>query len=363
MRRLSVPLPDDRAYPIVLWDGGLERLGQTLLEIFPAGRAFLVTNPVVGALYGDAAAQSLEAAGFSVITLQIPDGEAHKTVQTWMGLVEALLNAGIDRRTPVIALGGGVTGDIVGFAAATAMRGVPLVQVPTTLLAMVDSSVGGKTGVNSPRGKNLIGAFHQPSLVFAPLRTLQTLDDAELRCGLGEAIKHGVLDDVEIMRLCAANATEILNRDPSVLGELVERCCRVKASVVAQDEREAGVRALLNLGHTVGHAIERALGYGQMRHGECVALGLVAEARWAVARGDCDAKIVRDIVDVLDTLEMSTTPPKGLDVAALVAAAGADKKLSRGTLSTAILEKMGQARLERVPASEIPAMMAQLLEM
>lgn len=362
MKRLTVPLPGGRDYPILISGGGLEGLGAVVRERFLGERVFLVTNEVVAELYAAAARASLEAAGFSVTLVQIPDGESHKTLQTWQSVVDALLGAGIDRKTPVLALGGGVTGDIVGFAAASVMRGVPLVQVPTTLLAMVDSSVGGKTAVNAARGKNLIGAFYQPELVFAPLATLKTLDPAEVRCGLGEVVKHGLLQDPEIVRLCEEQAEDILALEVGVVSELVERCCRVKADVVAADEREKGLRAILNLGHTVGHAIEQALGYGTMRHGECVALGMLAEARWAVARGVCEPAVVTRLEEVLRRLGLPGAAPDGLDMEALVEAAGADKKLSRGTLTTAILERVGRVRLEHVPASEISAMMAQLLE-
>lgn len=358
---LTVDLPGGRAYPIHVVDGGLEGLGETLAAAISPRRVALVTNPVVGALYQDAAIDSLSAAGFSPELLHIPDGEAHKTVQTWHMLVESLLRAGIDRKTPVIALGGGVTGDIVGFAAATALRGVPLVQVPTSLLAMVDSAVGGKTGVNSPRGKNLIGAFYQPALVYAAMGTLKTLDLAEIRSGLGEVIKHGLLRDRALFELCAAHPDEILALDPVLMRQLVVRCCTVKAAVVAEDERESGIRAILNLGHTVGHAIENRLGYGEMRHGECVAVGVIAEARWAAARGDCAPELPAQIQAVTARLGLPTAAPT-LRIEALLDAAQSDKKLSRGTLSTAILEDIGKVRLARIPADEIPAMMAQLLE-
>jgi len=362
MRRLSVSLPTGQGYPILISPGGIDGLGTALVEVFSPCRVCLVTNPVVGALYLDDAVRGLERAGFTVTCLEIPDGEAHKTLDTWRALVEAMLSARVNRRTPVIALGGGVTGDIVGFAAATVMRGAPLVQVPTTLLAMVDSSVGGKTAVNAARGKNLVGAFYQPRLVFAPLQVLGTLPLAEIRCGLGEVVKHGLLQDPAIVALCEQHPEAILSLEPAVIGELVERCCAVKAGVVAQDEREAGLRAILNLGHTVGHAIERALGYGTMRHGECVAIGMLAEARWAHRRGDLPARAVARIAGVLGVLGLPTAAPPGVDVAALVEAAGADKKLAQGTLSTAILEDVGRVRLAQVPAAEIPAMMQALSE-
>ena len=352
----------ERTYPIHIRPE-LAGLGAAVAATLPrARRVAVVTNPVVGALYGAATQESLRAAGLEPVLLELPDGEAHKTVQTWAQLVEDLLDARIDRETPVLALGGGVTGDVVGFAAASVLRGVPLVQVPTTLLAMVDSSVGGKTAVNARRGKNLVGAFYQPALVYAPLETLQTLDAAEIRSGLGEVVKHGLLQDPALLELCEQQAAAILAREAGVLARLVAGCCRVKAAVVAQDERETGLRAILNLGHTVGHALEAVLGYGTMRHGECVALGLVAEARWAAQRGDCDAAVPARIVRALEGLGIAVSAPSWVTLMAMDAAAGADKKVVRGTLTTAILEDVGRVRLEQVPTTEIAAMMAQLVE-
>ncbi|MEL6345996.1 MAG: 3-dehydroquinate synthase [Myxococcota bacterium] len=347
-------------YPIQIEDGGLERLGAAVTQALPsANRVIVVTNPVVGPLYADAAAQSLTAAGLAVETLTIPDGEDQKTLDTWRALVEALLAVGIDRRTPVAALGGGVTGDIVGFAAASVMRGVPLVQIPTTLLAMVDSAVGGKTAVNTPRGKNLVGAFHQPRLVFSAMGTLQTLDPAELRGGLGEVVKHGVLGDVELFEICQARADEIARLAPGVMRRLVDGCCRVKADIVAEDTRERGRRALLNLGHTVGHAIELVAGLGTLRHGACVGLGMIAEARWAAARGACAPAVPGLIAAVLGGLGLPTAPPV-LPVDALIASANADKKRVGDQIATAVEEAIGQVRLETVPVTEISAMMSML---
>lgn len=349
----------ERAYPIHVVDGGLEGLGAAVAAVLPPGRAAVVTNPVVGALYRDAAMDSLTAAGFDPFCVMIPDGEASKTIDTWHALVESLLAARMTRSTPVIALGGGVTGDIAGFAAASVMRGCPLVQVPTTLLSMVDSSVGGKTGVNSPRGKNLVGAFYQPRLVYAGIQTLTTLDIAEIRSGLGEVIKHGLLQDPSLFALCEARPEDILSLSPDVMRSLVVGCCRVKADVVAQDERESGIRAILNLGHTVGHAIENALGYGEMRHGECVGIGMLAEARWAVEERSCDPEVPVRLRACMERLQMPTRAP-AVGLEQLIVAARADKKLSRGTLSTAILETIGRVRLERIPSGEILSMMARL---
>lgn len=356
---LTVDLPGGRAYPIHVVDEGLEGLGVTMAEQISPRRAAVVTNPVVGALYLEAAMESLAAAGFEPIAVEIPDGEAHKTISTWHALVEDLLAAKVTRSTPIIALGGGVTGDITGYAAASVLRGCPLIQVPTSLLAMVDSAVGGKTGVNSPRGKNLIGAFYQPRLVYAATQTLTTLSQEEIRSGLGEVIKHGLLQEPAIFDRCERDYEAILRRDPVVMRELVIGCCRVKADVVAADERESGIRAILNLGHTVGHAIENTLGYGEMRHGECVGVGMLAEARWAVAEKGCERNLPGRLKACMERLEMPTSAPT-LSMEQLIVASSADKKLSRGTLSTAILEDVGRVRLEQIPESEIRAMMAQL---
>jgi 3-dehydroquinate synthase len=353
--RMSVDL-GERSYPIHMETGGLERLGPVLLEVLgPTPRVVLVSNPVVAPLHGPAAEASLRGAGIELVSLQVPDGEASKGLGTWQELVLELLEAGVDRHTPVLALGGGVTGDVVGFAAATALRGLPFVQVPTTLLAMVDSAVGGKTGVNTSHGKNLVGAFHQPVLVFSAMQTLQSLPQRELRCGLGEVVKHGVLADPALLDLCVSAGPEILAGEGDVLAELVRRSCLIKAAVVSADERESGQRVVLNLGHTVGHALETVLsGTAQpLPHGECVAIGLLAEARWAVSKGACSAAVPERIATVLGVLGLPTAPPpvRMLD---LVAAAGFDKKVHRGRLKTAIIEAIGRVRLTDIDAAEIP---------
>lgn len=356
---LDVPVAGG-SYPVHVVRGGLDGLGEAMAGVLPPGPAVVVTNPVVGALYLDAALASLEAAGFAPRTVEIPDGEVHKTVETWHRLVEDLLAVGVDRTTPVVALGGGVTGDVAGFAAATVLRGVPLVQVPTSLLAMVDSAVGGKTGVNSPRGKNLVGAFHQPRLVYAAMSVLSTLDEAEMRCGLGEVVKHGVIRDPELFEFCASHAESIRARDADAMAVLVERSCRVKAAVVAADEREQGLRSILNFGHTVGHAVETALGHGHLRHGECVAIGMVAEARWAASQGYCRAEVPEAVAQVLIELGMPVGLPEAVDLDRLRAAASFDKKVARGTLRTAVLERIGRVRLERIPVADLSVMLAHL---
>jgi 3-dehydroquinate synthase len=341
-----------RSYPIVVVPGGYEGLGSAVVDALRPRRVVVVSNPVVAPLYGDAVRRSLVAAGIAVDEVLVPDGEAQKSVTTWAALVDALLDLRVDRRTPVLALGGGVTGDLVGFAAATVLRGVPLIAVPTSLLAMVDSSVGGKTGVNSPHGKNLVGAFHQPSLVYAAIETLSSLPDAELRCGLGEVVKHGILGDPELFALCELQADAVLRAESALMVDLVVRNCRVKAAVVEQDEREEGLRAVLNLGHTVGHAFETALGHGTLRHGECVALGLVAEVAWSARRGTCDQALVARLIDTLLRLELPTSAPD-VDPGAVLAAAGVDKKVAHGTITTAVVRDLGDVVLERVPLSQL----------
>ncbi len=340
----------ERSYPIAF--APVAQLGATMASVLPPGRCVLVTNPVVRPLHGDAVLSALADGGWQAELVEVPDGEAHKTLDTWRALVLALLDLGVDRRTPLVALGGGVTGDEVGFAAATVLRGVPFVQVPTTLLAMVDASVGGKTGVNAAHGKNLVGAFHQPRLVHADVATLATLSDAEFRCGLGEVVKHAVLADPTFFAWLEDHAAQVLAREPGALAHCVQRCCAIKAAVVAADERESGQRALLNLGHTIGHAIEKTLGFGTIRHGEAVGIGLVAEARLAVARGAAEPELPRRIAGLLVGLGLPVRWP-GLAVQALLDAAAMDKKMSRGKLTLTVPRGLGDVRLEQVDLIEL----------
>jgi 3-dehydroquinate synthase len=341
--------------------GALSGLGAALAEVSAPGPCVLVTNPVVAPLHAEAAEAALRAAGFAPVRVLVPDGEARKDLAAWSALVEDLLAAGADRRTPVLALGGGVTGDLTGFAAATTLRGLPFVQVPTTLLAMVDSSVGGKTGVNTARGKNLVGAFHPPVLVYAAFETLATLDDAELRCGLGEVVKHAVIAGDDALRACEDAAEALRARDPDALRAVVADAVRVKASIVAEDPYERGRRAILNLGHTVGHALETVCGYGALRHGEAVAIGLLAEARWAARAGLLrDPALPDRIAALLGRLGLPTVPPQTLSLDALVRAAGFDKKRERGTLRVIVPIAPGAVEPRSVEAAEVPGLFASL---
>ncbi len=347
-------------YDVVVAEG-LTGLGAALSVGRGPGRCVVVTNPVVAPLHAARLRAELEGAGWHVEQLEVPDGEANKTLATWEALVGGLLAARVDRQTPVLALGGGVTGDIVGFAAATVLRGVPLVQVPTTLLAMVDSSVGGKTGVNTASGKNLVGAFHQPVLVWAALDTLATLPDAELRCGFGEVVKHAVLAGEEALATCEALAPALVARDPAALARMVADSVRTKAAVVAEDPHEQGRRAVLNLGHTLGHALESVCGYGVLRHGEAVALGLLGMTRFAEAEGWLtEPSLPRRLESLIAALGLPISAPADVDPAALARAVGYDKKRLRGMLRIVVPCAPGRIELRSLPLDEVPTLIQAL---
>lgn len=358
---MQIPIAHREGAYDVLIEPRLAGLGEAMASRFPTGRCAVVTNPVVGPLHLGTALASLADAGWDPVTLEVPDGESAKSVEGWVALVDALLSARLDRRTPVLALGGGVTGDLVGFAAATAQRGLPLVQVPTTLLAMVDSSVGGKTGVNTRHGKNLLGAFHQPVLVYAGLDSLRTLPVAELRCGLGEVVKHAVLAGEACLAQCERLAPRLVERDEEALASVVADSVRTKAGVVEEDPREQGVRALLNLGHTLGHAVETVAGYGVLRHGEAVALGMVAITRFSERRGWLEERgLVARLERLLGRLGLPVRPPAGLDRDALAAAVGFDKKRERGKVRLAVPRAPGNVELRSIPGDEVADLVSSL---
>ena len=340
MRTLNVELAE-RSYPIRI---GANLLGQPglLKPYVKTRRVAVITNDVVGPLYLDAFVAGLEAEGLTVTRIVLPDGEAHKDWPTLNLIFDGLLAARCDRGTTLIALGGGVVGDMVGFAAATYQRGVPFIQVPTTLLSQVDSSVGGKTAINHPLGKNMIGAFYQPRLVIADTTALNTLPDRELKAGLAEVIKYGLIRDLPFLDWIEANLERLLARDQDALAEAVERSCRNKAEVVAADETEQGERATLNLGHTFGHAIETGLGYGEWLHGEAVAAGAVMAAdlsRRLGWLGDADVERVRAIH------VRAGLPVKGAPLGAdrYLELMAHDKKVSDGTLRLVLLKQIGKA--------------------
>jgi len=322
---------DSHSYDIGIGEGLLPGIGAACKAVGLAGVAAVVSNPTVAPLYADQVVSSLQEAGFSPVTIEIPDGEEYKTSATLNGVYDRLIEAGLDRRSFIVALGGGVVGDLAGFAAATFLRGIPFVQVPTTLLAQVDSSVGGKTGIDHPLGKNLIGAFYQPHLVLADVSTLKTLSDRHYRAGLAEVIKYGVVLDAELFTLLETKIDGLLKRDPQLLGRVIARCCEIKAWVVEQDEREGGLRAVLNYGHTLGHAFETLSGYRDLVHGEAVAIGMIQAAVLSQREGYCTTSDVERITTLIQLLGLPTEAPV-VSVEDLVRSLAKDKKNRSGTL-------------------------------
>ena len=347
-----------RSYPI---DVGTGLLGSasTWAATPPAAAALIVTNATVAALFGDRLTGMLRARYKNVHTVMLPDGEEHKDWQTLNLIFDALLQHGCDRRTVIFALGGGVVGDMAGFAAASYMRGVPFVQVPTTLLAQVDSSVGGKTAINHPLGKNMIGAFYQPKQVICDLDTLQTLPPRELSAGLAEVIKYGPIHDLEFLAWIEANIDALMAREPAMLSRAVVRSCEIKAWVVGQDEREAGLRAILNFGHTFGHAIEAGLGYGKWLHGEAVACGMVMAAHLSQRLGLIDETFVRRLTDLIKAAGLPVTGPRLSRVNNATGTMGnadrylalmrVDKKATAGEIKFVLIDRPGSASVQGAP--------------
>lgn len=344
----------ERSYPVHIGTGELSRLGQHLAGGGFGRRALVGTNAAVAERYGPVLQDALRAAGLEPTVVQVPAGERAKRLATVEQLCDAAIAAGLDRRDTMVALGGGVVGDLIGFAAASLYRGVRFVQVPTTLVAMVDSSVGGKTGVNTRLGKNLIGAFWQPALVAADLSTLASLPPRELRCGLAEAIKHAfILDAAMLARLEASLVdaptagdlplTHRVGLSWSLAEYCVRRSCELKGAVVAADEREAGQRAWLNFGHTFGHALEVVCGFGKLHHGEAVAIGMVLAARLGVLRGELTADEAGRVARLLAAAGLPTRMPAGTDPAAVFAAMHHDKKVQGGRLRLVLLKRLGEA--------------------
>lgn len=324
-------------YDVLTQPGGLAQLGALLRARNLHGPIALVSDAQVAHFWLQTAVASLQAAGYAIHPVIIPPGEAHKTIATVSQLWEAFLAARLERRSTVVALGGGVVGDLAGFAAATFLRGVNWVGAPTTLLAMVDASLGGKTGADLPQGKNLIGAFYPPRLVLADTDTLATLPAAERRSGLAEVVKHGVIGDPALFDLCAQGETAVAQNWP----QLVSRAMAVKLAIIAADPYEQGQRAALNLGHTIGHAVELASGY-RLRHGEAVAIGMVAEAKLAEQTGVAEKGVAQQITAVLRALNLPTQIPPDLDRQAIIRAVGVDKKRRAGQVHFALPARIGQ---------------------
>lgn len=340
-----------RSYPIAIGGGLLD--DPDVYAVLPSARAALVvSNSTVAPLYVTALRRALKDRFAYVHEVQLPDGEAHKNWQTLQQVFDALLSNGCDRKTVLFALGGGVVGDMTGFAAACYMRGVPFVQVPTTLLAQVDSSVGGKTGINHPMGKNMIGAFYQPQLVVCDLSTLDTLPQRELSAGLAEVIKYGPIADMAFMEWLEGAMDALLNRDKTALAHAVRRCCEIKAWVVGQDEREAGLRAILNFGHTFGHAVEAGMGYGVWLHGEGVGAGMVMAAELSQRLGLVDSGFVARLRALVQRAGLPLRGPV-LDAAdnagRYLELMRVDKKAEAGEIRFVVIDGPGRAALRTAP--------------
>jgi len=338
---------EERSYPIVIGHGVLDA---AILNTHITGKKIaIVTNEVVAPLYLDKLMTMLRDLGKTCFPVILPDGEEEKNVDNLMHIFDVLLKNKCDRKTTLIALGGGVIGDMTGFAAATYMRGVPFVQIPTTLLAQVDSSVGGKTAINHPLGKNMIGAFYQPQAVIADTATLASLPDRELSAGLAEVIKHGAIIDKDFFTWLETNMEKLVARDEQALAHAIQRSCEIKADIVRQDEREGGLRAILNFGHTFGHAIEAGLGYGVWLHGEAVGCGMVMAADLSVRLGTLDVRDQKRIVALIKAAGLPVQAPD-LGLAQWIDLMEVDKKNEGGEIKFILLKPMGSAYVTSVPS-------------
>ena len=337
----------ERSYPITIGAGLLADPG-LLAQHIGGHKVAIVTNTTVAPLYLEQVAAPLRAAGRDVLTVVLPDGEEHKNWASLMHIFDALLEHKCDRKTTLVALGGGVIGDLTGFAAASYMRGVPFVQVPTTLLSQVDSSVGGKTGLNHPLGKNMIGAFYQPRAVLADTATLATLPARELSAGLAEVIKHGAIIDATFFDWIEHNIGKLMAREPQALAHAISRSCEIKAEVVRQDEREGGLRAILNFGHTFGHAIEAGMGYGAWLHGEAVGCGMVMAADLSHRAGLIDAATVTRLKALVAAAGLPVTAPD-LGVQRWLELMEVDKKNEGGAIKFILLKPLGSPSIQSVP--------------
>jgi 3-dehydroquinate synthase len=355
METLNVAL-GSRSYPIHI-GAGLLAHAELIVDKLPQRSAAIITNTTVAPLYLAALRGALEARGVGVVSIVLPDGEEHKTWETLNRIFDALLEHRCERGTALIALGGGVIGDLAGFAAAVYRRGVPYLQVPTTLLAQVDSAVGGKTAINHPLGKNMIGAFHQPLAVISDIDTLATLPPRELAAGLAEIIKYGVIRDAPFFEWLEANMARLVRRDAEALAYAIERSCANKAEVVAQDELETGPRALLNLGHTFGHAIEAGTGYGTWLHGEAVAAGMLLAANLSQRLGHLAAGDTRRLGALLKAAGLPLDPP-ALGLERYLELMGHDKKVAGGRIHFVLLKRIGEAYVSGdVPRAALAAVL------
>ncbi|GHA71045.1 3-dehydroquinate synthase [Formosimonas limnophila] len=346
MNTLHVAL-GDRTYPIIIGSNA-SHAAEPLQKAIIGKTVLIVTNTIVGPLYAEQLAKTIRGLGKTVHIHTLPTGEEYKNLETLNTIFDTLLANQCDRKTTLIALGGGVVGDMTGFAAASYMRGVPFIQVPTTLLSQVDSSVGGKTGINHPMGKNMIGAFYQPQLVLADLSTLNTLPGNELSAGMAEVIKHGAIYDAAFFSWLEDNMPKLMAKDEAALTHAIVRSCEIKSEVVAQDEKEGGIRAILNFGHTFGHAIEAGMGYGAWLHGEAVGVGMILAADLSHRLGQLSATDVTRIQNLVKAAGLPTEPPK-LGIDKMIELMKLDKKSDAGQIKFVLLEGIGKYKIQTAP--------------
>lgn len=342
MQTLTVKTPSHQ-YPIFIYSD-TSSVPQSILASFFSKKIVLITNETIAALHLEQWQQYCSQLGCEQFSIILPDGEKYKNWQTLNSIYDGLMQNRAERQTTLVALGGGVIGDMVGFAAATYQRGMPFIQIPTTLLSQVDSSVGGKTAINHPLGKNMIGAFYQPQAVFIDLTSLKTLPQREFSAGMAEVIKYALLGDIDFLHWLEANIEAMMTLDQSVLAYAVHLCCQMKANIVTIDEKETGIRAHLNLGHTFAHAIEAEMGYGNWLHGEAVAAGMVLACRLSEQIGQITENDTQRVINLLKKAKLPTAPPK-MTLNAWLTHMSHDKKVVDGKLRFIILEKLGQAKI------------------
>ncbi|MBI4525256.1 MAG: 3-dehydroquinate synthase [Deltaproteobacteria bacterium] len=357
MRTLTVKL-DQRSYPIHMGEGLLLRAGELLGEAGCGEKIAIVTSPTVARLHLTPLEDSFRRSGFKTTLILLPEGEEHKNLASLETIYDRLVSGRFERNSCLVALGGGVIGDLAGFAAATFLRGIPYVQVPTTLLAQVDSSVGGKTGINHREGKNLIGAFYQPRAVLIDVNVLQTLPRRELLAGLAEVIKYGIIEQPELFALLEEKLDPLLSLNKDLLLEVIGASCSIKARVVEKDEREDDYRAVLNFGHTIGHALESLTGYETFLHGEAVAIGMVQATLISMRHGSCDKESCERIYRLIRRTGLPTELPSSIIPHELVKSMETDKKSARGKIKFVLCEGIGKTRFHWLAPEEIAAMIA-----
>jgi 3-dehydroquinate synthase len=353
---------ENRSYSIYIGRDLLKGIGNRVKSLVSNRKTVIITNPHINSLYGNILKDTLKYAGFDAYFFDIPDGEEYKTLDTAVKIYDRLIAIKMERESPLIALGGGVIGDITGFVAATYLRGVPYIQAPTTLLAQVDSSIGGKTAVNHPKGKNLIGAFYQPKAVYIDIETLKTLPKKEILCGAAEIIKYGIIRDGDFFEFLENKIEKLINLDEDVLIYSIKKSCEIKADVVSKDEKESGLRTILNFGHTIGHAIESLTDYKKYRHGEAVAIGMVYAARLSLELGLCSGKDYERVVNLIAIAGLPTEIPphppfikggRGGFVDEIIQSLYLDKKVQEEKLRFVLIKGIGSTEICRDISHEL----------